>query len=187
MTEAAAVKSAPLFTQESANRALPYVRAVAEDLADAYRRLGRAEEARTRALAAGEGSPTGRTAVLDAEDARRSARADFARCAKELAAAGVEIKDPEIGLLDFPGELPLPTGEPGVTRMTRVLLCWRIGEERVAFWHDLKSGFQGRRPLPGAEPAGEAPPPAKAGPTPRSRAARDAALDDSGLDREPKP
>jgi hypothetical protein len=56
---------------------------------------------------------------------------------ERLAAEDIVLRDPESGLVDFPGELE---GE-------RVWLCWRVGEERVAHWHALDSGFAGRRPL----------------------------------------
>lgn len=149
MTEAGTVKTAVLFTQESANRALPYVRAVVEDLVEAFGRLRRAEEARARALAgnpAAGATPEERDRTLrDAEDARRASRADFARTTAELERVGVELKDPETGLLDFPGEV----------NGRRVLLCWKRGEERVAWWHDLEAGFRGRRPLPAAPGSGD--------------------------------
>jgi hypothetical protein len=145
MTEAAGVKSAPLFTPESANRALPYIRAVVEDLVDAYGRLRRSEEDRQRALAgspaAGATDEERRRFLEDAEEARRLAREDLLRVARELEAAGVEMKDPEKGLVDFPGEMD----------GRRVWLCWKRGEPAVAWWHDVETGFAGRRPLPGAD------------------------------------
>ena len=55
----------------------------------------------------------------------------------EIDAIGVQVKDLETGLLDFPcrvdGEL--------------VLLCWRRGEDRIEYWHTLEAGFRGRQPL----------------------------------------
>ncbi len=60
----------------------------------------------------------------------------------QVAAMGGEVKDPRLGLVDFPGRIE---GE-------RVCLCWRFGEESIAHYHGLDEGFQGRRPLP-APPA----------------------------------
>jgi len=57
---------------------------------------------------------------------------------EHLAELGILLRDPETGLVDFPGELD----------GRRVYLCWRLGETRVGHWHDLESGFAGRRPLP---------------------------------------
>jgi hypothetical protein len=55
----------------------------------------------------------------------------------ELEALDIQLKDRRIGLVDFPTELD----------GRRVLLCWRLGEPAVQFWHDEDSGFAGRRPL----------------------------------------
>jgi hypothetical protein len=50
---------------------------------------------------------------------------------------GIEMKGLDEGLLDFPSD-----------RDGRVVyLCWRVGEERIAFWHEIDSGFAGRQPL----------------------------------------
>lgn len=56
---------------------------------------------------------------------------------EEIDAIGVQVKDFETGLLDFPCELD---GEI-------VLLCWRMGELRIDFWHTIESGFRGRQPI----------------------------------------
>jgi len=54
-----------------------------------------------------------------------------------LTGLGVAVKDLEHGLIDFPS---LRDGRV-------VYLCWRIDEERIAYWHELDAGFQGRQPL----------------------------------------
>jgi hypothetical protein len=62
---------------------------------------------------------------------------------------GVAVKDLDIGLCDFLGRLD---GRD-------VWLCWQLGEKRVAYWHDLNSGYAGRQPLePGGESKAPAPP-----------------------------
>jgi len=50
---------------------------------------------------------------------------------------GVLVKDLDIGLVDFPS---LVDGE-------EIYLCWKLGEERIAFWHGIEEGFAGRKPL----------------------------------------
>lgn len=50
---------------------------------------------------------------------------------------GVELKDVEIGLVDFPAKI----------RGVEVLLCWQLGEERISFYHSRESGYMGRRPI----------------------------------------
>ena len=62
---------------------------------------------------------------------------DMTRKLAELEDLGVEVKDLEFGLVDFPAER---YGE-------KVLLCWRYGESEVSFWHGWKEGYPGRKPL----------------------------------------
>jgi hypothetical protein len=56
---------------------------------------------------------------------------------EELQEIGCELKDPDTGLIDFLG---LRDGR-------EIYLCWRLGEDRIRFWHDLDTGFAGRQPL----------------------------------------
>jgi hypothetical protein len=56
---------------------------------------------------------------------------------ERVATLGGEIKDIELGLVDFPG---LRSGE-------EILLCWKLGEKRVSFWHSVDGGFASRRPI----------------------------------------
>ena len=55
----------------------------------------------------------------------------------EIHATGVQVKDLDIGLLDFPCRVE---GEI-------VLLCWKLGEEKIAHWHSPEEGFAGRKPI----------------------------------------
>jgi hypothetical protein len=54
-----------------------------------------------------------------------------------LADRGILLRDPDTGLVDFPAE------RDG----RRIFLCWKLGEEHVAWFHDATAGFGGRRPL----------------------------------------
>jgi len=54
---------------------------------------------------------------------------------QKLEELGCVLKDLNIGLLDF----------PAVRLGVRVWLCWKLGEEKVAFWHDLHEGYAGRK------------------------------------------
>ena len=58
-------------------------------------------------------------------------------CVAEMDSIGVQVKDLEAGLLDFPCRL-----EDEV-----VLLCWRMGEPAIVYWHTTEQGFQGRQPV----------------------------------------
>ena len=55
----------------------------------------------------------------------------------EIDAIGVQVKDLDTGLLDFPFRLDEDI----------VLLCWRLGEGAIEHWHTVESGFQGRQPV----------------------------------------
>jgi len=55
----------------------------------------------------------------------------------EIDSIGVQVKDIDIGLLDFPCEV-----EGSI-----VLLCWRMGETSITHWHSTEEGFAGRKPI----------------------------------------
>ena len=55
----------------------------------------------------------------------------------EIDSIGVQVKDLETGLLDFPFRLDDEI----------VLLCWRLGETTIEHWHTVEAGFQGRQPV----------------------------------------
>jgi hypothetical protein len=55
----------------------------------------------------------------------------------EIDSIGVQVKDLEAGLLDFPCRLDDEV----------VLLCWRMGETAIEHWHTVEQGFQGRQPV----------------------------------------
>jgi hypothetical protein len=55
----------------------------------------------------------------------------------EIHATGVQVKDIDIGLLDFPCKVD---GEI-------VLLCWKLGEDKITHWHSTDEGFAGRKPI----------------------------------------
>jgi hypothetical protein len=50
---------------------------------------------------------------------------------------GCLVKDLDIGLLDF----------PTLYRGKEVYLCWRLGENKIEFWHGIEEGFRGRKPI----------------------------------------
>jgi hypothetical protein len=55
----------------------------------------------------------------------------------EIDATGVQVKDLDIGLLDFPCQVEGRT----------VLLCWKLGEKGITHWHDTSEGLAGRKPI----------------------------------------
>lgn len=62
-----------------------------------------------------------------------------------LESFGCQLKDVQMGLVDFPARL---SGR-------EVLLCWSLEEDSVGFYHDLRGGYAGRRPIPGGRGSGE--------------------------------
>jgi len=60
---------------------------------------------------------------------------------RKLEELGCILKDMSMGLVDF----------PAVRLGARVWLCWKLGEEKVAYWHTRKEGFAGRKPVVGRE------------------------------------
>ena len=122
------------FTIEQANRTLPLVRRIVQDIVDEYARWQ--ELVRTLdVLAAGPGRAAAEIDRLQRDI--QSAATAIDRCVGELRELGVEMKGFDVGLVDFPGQMG---GRP-------VYLCWRLGEPEVAHWHECDAGFAGRRPL----------------------------------------
>jgi hypothetical protein len=123
-----------LFTVEEANALLPSVRQLLRKLQRSRRRLGAyrgdAKQAAEQAEQGGGGIAGG---LLYAR-----LLTNFAAEMGELEAIGVQLKDFDRGLVDFPS---LRDGRV-------VLLCWQLDEgDELEWWHDLDTGFAGRTPL----------------------------------------
>jgi hypothetical protein len=120
------------FTPSEANSALERVRPLAERMVAAAAGLSSRGTEQPHSGAAGNGSSA---AVRPTDGPDRALLGELEGCVAELRRLGVEVKDLESGLLDFPS---LREGE-------EVLLCWRLGEPAVAWWHRREEGFAGRR------------------------------------------
>jgi hypothetical protein len=118
-----------LFTVEEANALLPDLRERLPRLRQARRDLLDASE-RISAKVAGDGGGVAEPAWFEAQQTLRSELT-------VLADEGILLRDPEMGLVDFPAERD---GE-------RVFLCWRLGEDSVAHFHGERTGMSGRKPL----------------------------------------
>jgi hypothetical protein len=129
------------FTPDEANAALRTVRPLAERLVRLRAVFVEAErglnEARAESQGNGHGAQAARAAAfrVTLEETAASIRDVLV----ELDDHGVQVKDPDSGLVDFPARHP----DGSV-----VLLCWQVGEPSVAAWHTLDGGFAGRKPLP---------------------------------------
>jgi hypothetical protein len=127
------------FTPEQANAALADVRPLVERMVEHRRELGflvsrRAELSTTIAGNGGDLDP-GELARVEAEIGEQAK--GVARCVNAIHGQGAQVKDADEGLIDFPA---LRAGE-------EVLLCWKLGEAEIGYWHSLEDGFAGRRPL----------------------------------------
>ena len=125
-----------LFTVKRANCTLPLVRKIVEDVVRQYR-LWREKilELDLVASTARAGEPRERAEELE-RDAQALAR-EIDGFQQELERLGILLKDRRLGLVDFPGEM----------NGRQILLCWRLGEPEVQFWHELDAGYAGRQPL----------------------------------------
>ena len=129
-----------MFTLEEANAALTELRPIVERMVQ-HRRDLTAAQARQTALVtriAGNGGDMVPSDLHDlAETIQREADA-ISDCAEQINQAGAQVKSLEEGLLDFPAK----RGEQDV------LLCWKLGEDEIRFWHGTDEGFSARKRLP---------------------------------------
>ena len=130
----------PTFTPEEANALLPEVRALAERMVEHRRRLLAAQERREHALGriAGNGGDFTPAELAELVEKVETEATEVARAVRGLTELGVQVKDLDAGLVDFPA-----VRADGET----VLLCWRLGEDEIGWWHTEDAGFGGRRPL----------------------------------------
>ena len=115
------------------------LRALAERMVEARAR-SRDLESRWRRLVIAIGSNGGnmeRPEVRELRETVEASHAELNEIVARFTAEGVQVKDMDRGLIDFPAEV---NGEDA-------LLCWHVGEPRIAYWHSPDDGFAGRRPL----------------------------------------
>jgi hypothetical protein len=128
------------FTPEEANLELEQVRPLVEQLVairqEHVAALERQEELERKIRGNGGGIPPAELASATAEVDGIARR--LAHVVDEITSHGAEVKDLDIGLVDF----------PAVHHDETVLLCWQLGEDEIAWWHRVDDGFAGRRPLP---------------------------------------
>ena len=123
-----------LFTVEEANALLPSVRTIVQRIQRAHRNLSQYRDEAKKAAEAAEQGGGGMTDGV----AYAVALTNLTVQIQELEGIGVQLKDFERGLVDFPS---LRDGRV-------VLLCWQMGEgDELEWWHDVDAGFAGRTPL----------------------------------------
>lgn len=120
------------FSPEEANSMLDVIRPTVEEIMRIHQRVVERQPEAWPAIerAAGNGGNRAASELVPEFEKLRSLM-------QVLKEQGVIVKDMSVGLLDFPS---LRDGR-------EVYLCWKYGEDRVAFWHDVDAGFAGRQPL----------------------------------------
>ena len=130
------ISAMKLYTVEEANRTLPLVKRIVDDIVRSYAKWQ--ETVRDfEVMSAGVRAdmPNEQATALQNEAQRLAA--DIATCVRELEQLGLEFKGYDLGLVDFPSLLGDRT----------VYLCWQLGEPDVRYWHELDGGFAGRQPI----------------------------------------
>jgi hypothetical protein len=123
-----------IFTVQEANALLPNVRIILAKIQRAHRRL---THYRDEAKQAAEAAEQGGGGIAEGV-AYAAVLTELTVQLAELEGLGVQLKDFERGLVDFPS---LRDGRV-------VLLCWQLGEgDELEWWHDVDAGFAGRTPL----------------------------------------
>ena len=129
-----------MFTLEEANAALTELRPIVERMVQHRRDLTAAQARQSELVTriAGNGGDMVPSDLHDlAETIQREADA-ISDCAEQINQVGAQVKSLEEGLLDFPAK----RGEEDV------LLCWKLGEDEIRFWHGTDEGFSARKRLP---------------------------------------
>jgi hypothetical protein len=128
-----------LFTLNEANRLVPTLEPLLRRLVEKRQVLREhaqvIEEFRAVAGKSGGGMPGGRFAVARTTVERLGA--EIAEGIREIESWGCVVKDLDQGLVDFLSRRGDDT----------VFLCWRLGEPSIQYWHGLREGFAGRKPL----------------------------------------
>ncbi|HET6975147.1 MAG TPA: DUF2203 domain-containing protein [Pyrinomonadaceae bacterium] len=123
-----------IFTVQEANALLPNVKVIVGKIQRAHRQLSSYRDEAKKAADAAEQGGGGLVQGV----AYAAILTELTTQLAELESLGVQLKDFERGLIDFPS---LRDGRV-------VLLCWQLGEgDELEWWHDVDAGFAGRTPL----------------------------------------
>ena len=122
-----------LFTVQEANRMIPELREKLRRLQSLYARIAAMREGAKAAATASEfgGGMEGGSGYV-------RALYKVGKITTEIHESGVQLKDYDRGLIDF----------PAMRDGRIVLLCWQLGEgDEIEWWHETDAGFAGRQPL----------------------------------------
>lgn len=128
-----------VFTLEEANAAVHELRPIVKRMVEHRSNLTAAQSLQAQLITriAGNGGDMVPSDLREAQEAIEREAAAIADCADLINAAGAQIKSLEEGLLDFPSR----RGDEDV------LLCWKLGEDEIGYWHGADEGFAARKPV----------------------------------------
>jgi hypothetical protein len=128
-----------LFTLEEANATVTELRPIVERAVSHRQKLAEAQRLQAALVMriGGNGGDLQPSDLREAAEAIQREAAELTECVERIDAAGAQIKSLEEGLLDF----------PSLRDDEEVLLCWKLGEDEIAYWHGVDEGFAGRKPL----------------------------------------
>ncbi len=128
------------FTVSEAEALLPVLQSLLRSAIQAKRvieEVDAEQQALSNRIFVNGGTLVNIVAVARRKAEREKAQQRAKDAVAEIDATGVQVKDLDIGLLDFPcvvgGEV--------------ILLCWKLGEEKITHWHGTQEGFAGRKPI----------------------------------------
>jgi hypothetical protein len=116
------------FTLVQANKSLPLVKRIVGDIVRTHTEAVKLQEEHAFC------TPKRQAELKDRLELAMHHLEDYV---DELSEVGCELKDYQMGLIDFTGR----------HRGHDVCLCWRFGEEKVGYWHECDTGFAGRQPV----------------------------------------
>lgn len=126
------------FTREEAEALLPAISLVLRNIQESRKAmLEDQEQIKKLQMRAMDNGHNLHKAMMDLQIHVAQHTQKLRELAAELQTFGCELKDPDMGLIDF---LSLRNGR-------EIYLCWYLGEERINFWHYLHTGVAGRQPL----------------------------------------
>lgn len=120
------------FTLDEANAALEILRPLIRDILALRDRIQGTQPETWAAMERAAGNGGNATLSRIAHDFGK-----LDELVHKVLATGVQVKDINTGLLDF----------PALRQGHEVYLCWKYGEDKIAFWHEVEVGFAGRRPI----------------------------------------
>lgn len=120
------------FTLHEANEALKIIRPLLDDVMEIRNKILASQPEAWPAIEKSAGNGGNKALSNMVQDFER-----LDALIHQILDTGVQIKDINIGLLDF----------PSLRDEHEVYLCWKYGENDIAFWHEIDAGFAGRQPI----------------------------------------